>query len=277
MIKYNCLDELHTGRFVFIRMPSQTQSNDCDQSAPFNVDTRPAVRLGNGWQTLKGAFCMTYKKRDYTEMPIFIYALIDPETTQIRYIGKSIRPNERMTNHCNIHDGTHKAHWLEGLCKRGLKPIVKILEEMPAHSDWQARERFWIAEGKRQGWPLTNETSGGDGIVDLDPEARAKMLKTWTGRRHKPETLLKIGAASKGRTHTPAWKEFMHKVMSVRVFTDEHRERLSKGVRKLSDEQAQEILNKIAGGRSMRSLGFEYHVDPATIANLYHKKLRYTR
>lgn len=219
---------------------------------------------------------MTYKKRtDYSTLPIFIYALTDPNTCEIRYVGKAVRPKERLRGHINHVEPTHKSRWIQSLTREGKEPGLRILESLPAGSSWQERERFWIAEGKRLGWPLTNETSGGDGVQDLSPEAKAKMLKTWTGRKHKPESLEKIGKASKGRTHTPEYKEYMREKMRTRVFTEEHRKRLSNANRKLTDKQIQDVLFKISQGRSMASIAREYHVDPATIRNIRTGALKY--
>ncbi len=127
---------------------------------------------------------------------IHIYALVDPETHQVRYIGKSIRPRERLVNQMNERANTYRSNWLQGLRRRGLAPEQVILLSLPPESDWQNAERFWIAEGRRRGWPLVNGTKGGDGVSGLTGESKERMARTWVGRKHRPETLVKIGAAS---------------------------------------------------------------------------------
>lgn len=196
---------------------------------------------------------------------IYIYALKDPFTNAIRYIGKSIRPRERLTNECNEQGNTYRCHWIQKLLRQGVKPIQIILETLPNDADWKERERYWIAVGKRLDWPLVNSTSGGDGVPDLPPEIRAKISATWLGRKHRPESLKKIGAASKGRTHTEEYKQMMHDKMSVRVFTETHRRRLSLGARRFTPEQTELILALIESGMVQQIIADSFGVHRTTI------------
>lgn len=201
-------------------------------------------------------------------MTNYIYALVDPFTDEIRYIGKTIRPKERLANECNEKTCTHRCHWIQGLLAKGKRPNQIILETVNG-DNWQERERYWISEAKRLDWPLVNGTSGGDGVKDLTPESKARMLATWIGRKHKPESLLKIGAASKGRVHDDKYKKFMHDKMTGRYFSLETRNRLSQSIRKLTDDQVREIRRLIAkGGLSQREISDRYKVDKGTISNI---------
>lgn len=49
--------------------------------------------------------------------PVYIYGLTDPITEEIRYIGKSIRPTERLSNHCNEKSNCHRSNWIQSLKK----------------------------------------------------------------------------------------------------------------------------------------------------------------
>ena len=199
-------------------------------------------------------------------MSIFIYGLADPVTGDIRYIGKSIRPNERLTNHCNDHSSCHRTHWIQSLIAKGQRPQLVILQELPDGANWQAIEQQWIAKARSAGWALTNGTDGGDGVVNLCDEARAKMLKTWTGRKHKPESLVKIGAASRGRKKSEASKEVMRQKMRGRDVT--WGSKLSRAVRKLTDEQVHEIRKLLASGEKNSVLAKRYGVHRTTITNI---------
>lgn len=200
--------------------------------------------------------------------PIYIYALKDPFTDQIRYIGKSIRPHERLMNECNERVNTHRSHWIQSVLARGQRPIQIILETLPHDAHWQSCEQMWIAYGRAQGWPLTNGTNGGDGVPGVSGDSLARMRATWIGRKHKPESLLKMAAASRGRKHTPEWCEYMRGVLKGREFTDEHRKRLSEGVRKLSDEQVAEIKERLAQGALVKDLAAFYGVHRTTLSKI---------
>ena len=206
----------------------------------------------------------------------FIYGLVDPESQQVRYIGKSIRPEQRLQNHMNEVSNCHRSHWLQSLKKRGLVPDLVIFESVHGEWPWQESERYWIARGKKLGWPLTNNTSGGDGVDGLPPETREKMRKTWLGRKHKPETLLKLSATSKGRVKTQAMKDHMKTIMSGREIT--WGDKLSKALRKITLEQEISIRARLANGELNKDLAAEFAVDRTTISkvkmNTYHLPYR---
>ena len=199
---------------------------------------------------------------------IYIYALLDPVTQQVRYIGKTIRLKERLANQCNERSRTHRCYWIQGLLAQGLKPEQVILETLPDGSEWEWREMFWIAKGRQLQWPLVNATSGGDGVKNLAPESRQRIVKAWIGRKHRPESLIKIGQASRGRKHSNEYKEFMKKKMKERDFSETHKQRLSKAVAKLTDEQVREIRAKLANKVSQYAIADEYNVHQGTISNI---------
>ncbi len=210
---------------------------------------------------------------DSTTSPgkVYIYSLTDPFTGEIRYVGKSIRPRERLANQCNEKSNTHRCHWIQSVLAKGGRPIQTILEELSPDADWQEAEKRWIAYGREQGWPLTNGTDGGDGVPGLSGEAKERLLKTWKGRKHKPESLLKIGAASRNRKHTPEWSQLMHDKMKGRVFSPDHLQKISRSLRKLTDDQVRDIRRALANGELQKQLAVKYGVDKGTISNIKRK------
>ncbi|MEN6621534.1 MAG: GIY-YIG nuclease family protein [Smithella sp.] len=199
---------------------------------------------------------------------VYIYGLVCPKTNQIRYIGKSIRPKERLMNHMNEVSNCHRSHWLQSLKKKGLKPSLRILQAFsdPPSDGWQKYERYWIQYGKEHGWPLTNNTNGGDGVEGLPPETRAKMAKVWKGRKHKPESILKIAMTSKGRLKTESQKEVMRNKMKNREITWGYK--ISESARKLSLEQQEEIKSRLANGERTGVLALEYGVHRTTLTKV---------
>jgi len=181
-------------------------------------------------------------------------------------VGKSIRPKERLTNHMNEKSKCHRTNWLSSLKCAGLKPSLVILEEVHIDNDWREREIFWIAKGKEEGWKLTNNTIGGDGVCGLPEEIREKIRTAWVGRKHKPESLLKIGAASLGRKHSEEWKLSMSDTMKKRDIT--WGDKISEKLRKLSESDIEKILNAISNGEKVSILALQYGVHRTTISKV---------
>ncbi len=62
---------------------------------------------------------------------IYIYVLIDPRNLEIRYVGKTNNPSERMRAHISPHiymrNNNAKCIWTEELKAINLKPIMQVL------------------------------------------------------------------------------------------------------------------------------------------------------
>lgn len=128
----------------------------------------------------------------------FIYALCEPETLQIKYIGKSDQPQKRFYNHLNDRKTTHKVNWLNQLKSKALVPVLKILEEV-SKKDWEEREKYWISFYKNLGNNLTNSTNGGDG-VPFTQEIIAKISQSKLGHFVSEETRRKISKSKQNIT-----------------------------------------------------------------------------
>jgi hypothetical protein len=94
---------------------------------------------------------------------IYIYSLKDPETNQIRYIGKTTNINTRLKSHItrSRHNTYHSARWVQSVIKKGLRPIIGLVEEC-TEENWVEREKYWIAY-YREHFDLTNVLDGGEG------------------------------------------------------------------------------------------------------------------
>jgi len=199
---------------------------------------------------------------------IYIYVLIDPRNSQIRYVGKSIRPKDRLTNHCNDHSKNHRCYWIQELLSLGMMPKQQTIEIVPPNISWQEREIYWISYYKRCSANLVNCTDGGDGVLNLSGESKERMLKTWKGRKHKPESLIKIGLASKGRKHNDKWKKDMKQWIKKREFTKEYRDKLSIGVSKLDVNQINIIKSLLNDGVSQYVIADMFNVHQGTISHI---------
>mgnify|MGYP001615733050 CR=1 FL=1 len=136
-----------------------------------------------------------------------IYGLIDSDTLELRYIGKTTKPLEkRLCRHMQCRTRNHHLNrWLRA------RPVnIIVLERDPI--DLNETEMCWIADMREQGARLLNMTDGGGGStgVNHSVEARAKMRAAKLGRKLTVEHRAKMSAAKLGRK-----------------FTAEHRSKLS--------------------------------------------------
>lgn len=94
-----------------------------------------------------------------------VYALGDPRTSRIMYVGQSIDIEFRYRQHCDLRkrfdqNNLEKAYWISELVKEGLRPELFILQEC-SWSEIDEAERRWIRVYKSQHQAELNITSGG--------------------------------------------------------------------------------------------------------------------
>lgn len=154
-------------------------------------------------------------------MKIYIYSLTDPITNKIRYIGKSITPNQRYSSHLSRakEKKTHTNCWIYGLLKKGVKPIMTIIEECD-ETNWIEKEQYYISINEK----LTNLTEGGEGIHGLkfSEESKRKMSEAhkgeknhFYGKTHSEETRKKLSKIIKGKNLSGDNNYFYSKTHSV--------------------------------------------------------------
>lgn len=199
----------------------------------------------------------------------YIYGLHDPRTGELRYIGKSDRPLERLSNQIQERAATHRCHWIQSLRNLGLRPVQTIIDAVPPGADWQSVERAYIAGAKLAGCRLTNGTDGGDGVPGLSDEAKARMRAANVGRKASAETRARMSAARKGKfLHTPEWRVLMSEKMRDREFSPEHRDRIRRGVQKLTVDQVREIRALLADGISQYVIAEQYGIHQGSVSNI---------
>ncbi len=206
---------------------------------------------------------------------VFIYGLIDPETLECRYIGKSVRPKQRVDNHMQDKGKCHRTHWLRQLKARGLWPDIVILETVEGGWPWQESERYWIAHAKREGWPLTNNTSGGDGVPDLPTATRERVRKTWLGRKHTPQACANIAKSKRGVKASAQTRAKMSRAHKGRNIT--WGAKLGDANRSVTDDQARNIYRRAIAGERTGDLAKEFGLHRTTITNIKMGHLGWSR
>lgn len=168
-----------------------------------------------------------------------MYGLEDPDTKQIRYVGKTFqRTLHRFYAYSNLRressQRTHKGNWLRQLHIAGKVPRVFIIEELPetaTKSDLDDAEKFWIAALRLAGAPLTNGTDGGEGWAVGErnpmnnPEAKERWRTKNKGRKLSDEQRKVSAAAAKRRYENPEFREKMSAALRARNASDDSRER----------------------------------------------------
>ena len=192
--------------------------------------------------------------------PGVIYVLRDPRTEQVRYVGYTTNLSRRIKDHrrkqAHRHNNSYRYNWLMQLYGLGLEPIVEVIDECPATSEWQQQEQFWIAYFRAIGAPLTNLTDGGEGNIGFKPtpEFIEHMRQCFTGRTLSTEHRQRVGEGVRRKLkeyggHWP-WK------------TD-RRAQISKGVRKaLAEGKMRHIWDADVRRKGLETLRKFYRDNP---------------
>lgn len=90
----------------------------------------------------------------------YVYALIDPDTRQTRYVGRSYSPKQRLMGHVSkaqSNPANAKDEWIAALLAAGKHPIMKVLDEAERGYDSAGfAERHWMRQLLADGHPLLN-------------------------------------------------------------------------------------------------------------------------
>lgn len=92
----------------------------------------------------------------------YIYGLYELGKDEIRYIGKSDNPFNRIRSHINDKSFSHKSCWIKSVVKNDGKICLKIVSVIP-YDKWKEMEVYYISEYRKKN-DLVNYTSGGDGF-----------------------------------------------------------------------------------------------------------------
>lgn len=121
-----------------------------------------------------------------TKTNCIIYTLSDPDTNEVRYIGKTVKSlKHRLTDHLYSpkRENNYRTNWIKSIINKGGIPIIKELENCP----WgisQEREQYWISQFKAWGFRLINLTDGGEGCIGRVMSDKTKQkIKESNGKK----------------------------------------------------------------------------------------------
>jgi hypothetical protein len=87
---------------------------------------------------------------------VSIYALCEPDTGLVRYIGISVSPQARYNGHLNTTcTSGRKVEWVKKLALLGKRPVMEILATVP-EQDARQQERLLILCYRAKGYDLLN-------------------------------------------------------------------------------------------------------------------------
>lgn len=125
-------------------------------------------------------------------MQSFLYVLLDPATSEPRYVGITRHPAKRLRTHlANARRGEvgHKANWLRSLSS---PPVMQI---QGVYADWQdaCTAEVQAIERLRCTARLTNVANGGEGSTMWSPSMREALGEKLRGRKFTEDHKRKIG------------------------------------------------------------------------------------
>jgi predicted GIY-YIG superfamily endonuclease len=109
---------------------------------------------------------------------VYIYALKDPNTGKIRYVGQTADLRQRLAGHISQRSNQAMQPWIEALRREGQRPILIVLEEvLVLNAD--DRERWWFEQLTREGERLLNVMRDRSQTHDLLNIRVPPELKRW--------------------------------------------------------------------------------------------------
>lgn len=135
---------------------------------------------------------------------VTIYALVDPITKEIKYVGcttqslkKRLSHHSRFFNYKNGTKSDKKMKWCEDLFKQNLKPEIFELDRC-SEADKIILENYWIAQFKAWNFNLLNQKWENDSFFEKSKRKQLSKnhLDKLKGRKISEESRLKCKTAA---------------------------------------------------------------------------------
>lgn len=186
-----------------------------------------------------------------------IYALLDPITLDIRYIGKSCSGLTRIRQHFNpsqLASKSKKSNWLKSLLNKNAFPQIKILDTANDKHSLSDLERKHIRLNKTD--KLLNMTVGGDGYGYV----RSTQITPWNkGKQASLEARTKMRLSKLGRSFKPRSTDDKKKISESNIIAH------SKNAKKFICIENNKIYN------SQREAALDLNLNPANISGVLNR------
>jgi hypothetical protein len=183
-----------------------------------------------------------------------IYCYTCPITNEIFYVGQDSHYGKRglaITQH--FHGAVQ--HKLRRLLEKHLQPIITRLcqfeNSVDPSEELNRAEIYWMAEGRRLGWPLMNVVEGGRVTSgwSCTEETRMKISLANRGKKRSLEQRVRIAEAHRGLKASIETRTKMSKTRKNRPKSQEHIEAILASRSQWTDEFAAEVGKKIAASK----------------------------
>lgn len=186
----------------------------------------------------------------------FIYALADPRTLEIRYIGKTEQTVERRLVEHVRHARAEKKRariyiWIRALEREGLLPVALVLDERPDRASLNEAERQCIALFRESGARLVNHTDGGDG----GDTGGNKHPKDDEYRKKISEGLKKYHAENPGSSGIEKAAAVSYASWQNAEKSEVRRARISESLRAHNRENRDKVLARARGAERREKIG----------------------
>lgn len=162
---------------------------------------------------------------------VYIYVLIDPFTSHVRYVGKTV--NLQLRYNCHVHNRekkTRKGCWIKSLKNKDALPEMMVIDCIN-NDDWEFWERHYISLYKSYGYTLTNLTDGGE-------VGMKKGTKQSAEAREKRRAYL----ASVSKEEKQNWAKKANETKKLRA--DEYKERRKLRPKRVMGDAQRELLRQ---------------------------------
>jgi hypothetical protein len=149
-----------------------------------------------------------------------VYALSDPVTGRVMYIGKSVDIDFRFRQHISMYaddNNLRKTEWLSRLLRKGLEPTLEVLRTCQTQSEMNAAEEELIREHKARGEAELDISRGGasraaDRVLNTNHEEWFQFAEKYRAARELLLTVANDSGRMASVEHLDAFRKLIRKL-----------------------------------------------------------------